>query len=133
MYKTLIALAFLCAPLMAGADEGQEPIEDLCSEGRMPQMTACMIAEQDKVEDRLNAYYKDLLSVLEDPTKLRAAQSAWLHFRDLSCKYVNSGISEAGDMYQYSLSACHLNLTKKRIRDFQRYLDSDCNGCPPRK
>jgi uncharacterized protein YecT (DUF1311 family) len=107
------------------------PHKERCSHGGQQQMNRCLGSEYHKVDARLNAAYKRLLALLEDPSKLRKAQAAWLRFRDRTCEYANSGIGE-GTLYPFAQAACYIDLTEKRIRDFQQYLEWDCNGCPPR-
>ena len=96
-------------------------------------MNACMAEEYWKSDARLNTLYQELIGVLENPAKLRQAQKAWLHFRDLSCEYESSGIGRDGSLYPFSVAACRIDLTENRVRDLERYLAQDCNGCPPRK
>ena len=104
-----------------------------CGDGAQQQMNACMAEEYRKVDARLNSVYSELVAVLERPSALRKAQKAWLRFRDLSCDYETSGIGRDGSLYPFSLAACRIDLTAKRIRDLEQYLAWDCNGCPPRR
>ena len=104
-----------------------------CGDGNQQQMNACMGEAYGKADARLNSVYRELIAALENPSKLRRAQQAWLRFRDLSCDYETSGIGRDGSLYPFSLAACRLELTEKRISELERYLAQDCNGCPPRK
>ena len=104
-----------------------------CSCGGQPQMNACLASEYSVVDEQLNEKYKRLIQVLEDGSSLKKAQVAWLHFRDLTCEYSSSGIGRDGSLYSFAQSACLIDLTEKRIRDLDQYLEWNCNGCPPRK
>jgi uncharacterized protein YecT (DUF1311 family) len=104
-----------------------------CSRGGQQQMNACLASEYSVVDAQLNEKYKRLIQVLEDGSSLEKAQVAWLHFRDLTCEYASSGIGRDGSLYSFAQSACLIDLTAKRIRDLDQYLEWNCNGCPPRK
>lgn len=109
------------------------PHKQRCSVGTMLDMNQCLADEYKKVDARLNSVYTQLTSSLVDPSALRRSQTAWLRFRDLDCEYVSSGIGTGGSERPFSDNACRIDKTEKRIRDLQRYLEWDCNGCPPRK
>jgi uncharacterized protein YecT (DUF1311 family) len=96
-------------------------------------MNACLASEYSLVDEQLNEKYKRLIQVLENGSSLKKAQVAWLHFRDLTCEYASSGIGRDGSLYSFAQSACLIDLTEKRIRDLDQYLEWNCNGCPPRK
>lgn len=63
---------------------------------------ACASQAFSKADKNLNAIYKQLLSVLDDGSKvkLRAAQRAWVSYRDAHARYVFSveGDGSAGRM-----------------------------------
>ncbi|MEO8002839.1 MAG: lysozyme inhibitor LprI family protein [Arenimonas sp.] len=107
--------------------------KERCSEGGQQQMNSCLAAEYSKVDVQLNELYKKITDDLEDPSKLRKAQVAWLRFRDRDCEYANSGLGKEGSLYSFAQSACFIDHTEKRIRDLQQYLNWNCNGCPSRK
>ena len=135
MRKAIILLLSLITLVPAAhADGDSEPTWlQRCGDGPQQQMNACMAEEYWKTDARLNTIYRELVGALEDPSTLRRAQQAWLRFRDLSCDYETSGIGRDGSLYPFSLGACRLELTEKRISELERYLAQDCNGCPPRK
>jgi uncharacterized protein YecT (DUF1311 family) len=109
------------------------PHKQRCSLGTMLDMNRCLAEEYKKVDGRLNETYRQLTGVLADPGSLRKSQAAWVRFRDLDCEFASSGISAEGSLRPYSDNACRIDLTEKRIRELERYLTWDCNGCPPRK
>lgn len=141
--RVLYFLSVLCVsfPAYAGGDSVEVPIDwdfaksskDKCSDGTMIDMNSCLSNEYSRFDEKLNATYQNLVSLLEDKTKLKASQSAWLRFRDLTCEFANSGVDKAGSIYPFAQNACLIDLTAKRIRDLEEYLSWDCNGCPPRK
>ena len=99
----------------------------------MLEMNICLPNEYKKIDKKLNTTYQILTHLLWDQSKLRASQSAWIKFRDLTCKFEISGIDEDGSYHPYAENACLIDLTEKRIRDLEEYLSRDCDGCPPRK
>lgn len=136
--RHIIALlsAFIFLSPVAQAADGWDfamTQKQRCGDGPQQQMNACMAGEYRKVDARLNAIYRELIGALQDPSTLRKAQKAWLRFRDLSCDYETSGVGRDGSLYPFSVAACRIDLTEKRIRDLEQYLAWDCNGCPPRR
>lgn len=129
-----IYLLFACSGAVADEDwDFAAPHKNRCSIGGQQQMNACLASEYSIVDKRLNEKYKRLIRSLEDDSTLKKAQLAWLQFRDLECDYSNSGIGREGSLYSFAQSACLIDLTEKRNRDLDRYLEWNCNGCPARK
>jgi len=132
----LLLTLLIIAPCFAWADNNWDfdrPYTLKCSEGGQAQMNICLEKEYERIDNRLNALYKQLLNSLENPKKLKEAQKAWIRFRNLDCDYASSGILKEGSYYYYSQTACYIDQTEKRIRDLQKYLKWEGNGSPPRK
>ena len=104
-----------------------------CGSGNQLDQNECMAAQFVKLDGQLNRLYKQLVTSLESPSRLKKAQVAWIKFRDTTCEYETSGISEGGSMLPFARNTCLADLTAKRIQDLQRYIEEDCNGCPPKK
>ena len=135
MRGLVISFALLHLPLAAVAGDEWDfavPHKRRCSDGGQQQMNACMATAEASVNRRLNDAYKRLVVTLDDSSKLKKAQAAWLLFRDASCKYESSGIVEGESLYPFAMSACRIDLAEKRLRDLKQYLQWNCNGCPPR-
>jgi uncharacterized protein YecT (DUF1311 family) len=109
------------------------PYKQRCSTGTMLDMNECLAGEHAKVDARLNEVYKRLVGSLAQPESLRKAQTAWLRFRDLDCAYSSSGLTDGASLKPFSDNACLSDHAEKRIRELERYLSWDCNGCPPLK
>ena len=141
MRALLISATLTCAALVRlGVAHAQDdkwdfaaPHKDRCSLGTMLDMNQCLAEEYKKVDAELNDVYRQLTGSLADASALRKSQAAWVRFRELDCEYVSSGIGSGGSLKPFSDNACRIDLTEKRIRDLQRYLTWDCNGCPARK
>jgi len=136
---TLVVVAFgaLMASAFAFSQDDRwdfaAPHKKRCSLGTMLDMNRCLADEYKKVDARLNDVYRQLTASLADPSALRKSQAAWVKFRDLDCEYASSGITTDGSLRPFNDNACRIDMTEKRIRDLERYLQWDCNGCPPRK
>jgi len=136
MRTVIIFIAFMSLSLTAHADEIWDfsiPHQNRCLEGGQQEMNACLATEYKKVDARLNNIYNRLRDVMADDRKLKEAQSAWIHFRDLTCDFENFGMEKDGSQYPFALNACRINITEKRIRDLTQYLERDCEDCPLRK
>jgi len=85
------------------------------------QCTSGDYASQDK---RLNQVYGDYRARLAPQQKqqLKAAQLAWIKFRDLSCAFESSGV-QGGSAYSMVLSGCLAAKTTTRIDELQRLAD----------
>jgi uncharacterized protein YecT (DUF1311 family) len=95
-------------------------------------MNQCMADEYRKVDLRLNQLYKELTSVLVDARGIRAAQRAWIQYRDAECSDAVMQLGQ-GSLQPYAYYSCMIEFTEERIRHLQWHLAQDCNGCPPRK
>lgn len=136
MNTALLIAILVSIPCLAWADSNWDfdrPYTLKCSVGGQEQMNICLGNEYQKIDNKLNALYKQLLNSLENPKKLKEAQKAWLRFRNLDCDYSNSGLLKEGSYYFYSQTACFIDHTEKRIRDLQKFLKWEGNGSPPRK
>ena len=78
-------------------------------------MIICMDDEASRQDALLNKEYKRTMSLLSKERKesLRAAQRAWIEYRNANCDWYNdpSGGSSAG----VSASQCFLNMTVSRL------------------
>jgi uncharacterized protein YecT (DUF1311 family) len=136
MQSLMLALAIALAPIPAHSGEDWDfsaPHKSRCSSGGQQDMNRCLDREYQHVHKRLNATYSRVLRDLQDTSQLRKAQAAWVRFRDLTCEYANSGITKEGTLYPFAQNACLIDLTEKRIRDLEQYLEWKSNGCPPRR
>jgi uncharacterized protein YecT (DUF1311 family) len=82
------------------------------------------LAEYRKVDQRLNAVYRDLMAKVSPAgqSKLREAQRAWLRFRDLECAFATAGTAD-GSVHPMILAGCLAGLTVERVG----HLDAQLN------
>jgi uncharacterized protein YecT (DUF1311 family) len=96
-------------------------------------MNACAATELQKQDKQLNKVYNDYRARLssEQKQQLKEVQTAWLKFRDLSCKFQSSGV-EGGSVYPFILQSCLTSMTQDRLKVLQ-YLSKCEEGdlsCP---
>jgi uncharacterized protein YecT (DUF1311 family) len=76
-------------------------------------------AEFEKADAQLNHVYKKILADLdaESQTKLKAAQRAWLTFRDAEAEFEADQDARGGSMYPMLYEGTRSRLTKARIKE----------------
>ena len=102
-----------------------EPHKVRCSSSNQIGNNFCIADEYKTTDIELNKLYKKLLLALADPKPLKKSQQKWLSFRDAQCKLIVG--EENGSEYPYSINACLIDLTEKRILDLKSI--QPCNGC----
>lgn len=111
----LVALAFVPAGAWAGSD---------CADaGTQAQMNECAMASYQRVDDALNAVYKQAAARAKSaggqvPTLLLAAQRAWISYRDASCK-AEAELYAGGSIMPLVHANCLQRLTGQRIGDLR--------------
>ena len=87
-----------------------------------PDMNACFGRALDRANARLNAAYAKAIKDDADDAKgvelLRAAERAWLDFRDRSCAY-QAHDDEGGSIYPTTLATCEITMTDARTKELQ--------------
>ncbi len=86
-------------------------------------MNQCAGAAYDKADAQLNKIYKEVLGKADASQKpqLKAAQNAWIKFRDLDCKFQSSAV-EGGSIYSMVLAACLETKTVSRTEELNALL-----------
>jgi uncharacterized protein YecT (DUF1311 family) len=94
----------------------------LPARGGQTQMEMNQTAANDykKADARLNQVYRKLMPVLDAPTKakLKAAQTAWIKFRDAESAFRASEV-EGGSAYPADYAGYMTTLTQHRTRELQ--------------
>ena len=111
----------LALALLALAASGQAQCDETTSQAAL---TACAQDALDHADAELNAVYAQTLKALSGRgvVELRAAQRAWIRFRDLDCETVRSA-SEGGSIAPYELARCLTDHTTARVTTLRaRYL-----------
>jgi len=84
-------------------------------------MNACYAMEFKKSDDWLNQVYRDVLRQLssEDQQRVRAAQRAWLYYRDLHCGAVGAVQVGGGSLEPTVVYGCRTGLTVARAKEIE--------------
>lgn len=114
--STLFALSFATAPAVAGEPD-YNPEYSKCmddSGGVTAGMIDCIGQELERQDARLNKVYNEFMATLsaERKEQLRAAQRAWLKFRDENCKFYYD--PDGGSIARVAANACVLSATAER-------------------
>ena len=89
-------------------------------------MNTCAASELKKADEELNAIYGKLLSRLDSGQKplLKAAERAWIHYRDRMCEFQGSG-TKGGSINPMIVANCLTELTTGQTRRLSQYLDCE--------
>ena len=84
------------------------------------------IREQKDADASLNAIYRKLRSRLDEAgkAKLRAAEKAWLTYRDSQVAFEGS-LYEGGSIRPLIEGNCRVAMTRNRTKELQEVLDAD--------
>ena len=118
-----LAVTFVIFLLSSGAITfGQEqkksdPCADAQSQG---EMNICWGKEYKAADARLNAAYREFASKLsaEETAQLKAAQLAWLKYRDANCEFVADQF-KGGSMRPMVAAMCLADVTNARTTELK--------------
>ena len=85
------------------------------------EMNECSAREYRAADRALNAEYARLVASIHDAgrlQRLRAAQRAWIAFRDAQCAFESSAM-EGGTAAQLLFSGCAAQLTRERAKELR--------------
>lgn len=76
-----------------------------------------------KADANLNKVYRDVFNKLDATAKadLKAAQNAWIKYRDLDCKFQSAGVA-GGSMQPMVVSGCLADKTAARTKELNGLL-----------
>ena len=119
---SLLALITVCV-LSAAAQKPAAKSQPCANATNQHEMNRCAAEEYKKADAELNKVYQQLLPKLEAPhkEKLKAAQLAWLSFRDAHCEF-EAFAFEGGSMQPLIRSGCLETVTRDRIKQLRAAL-----------
>lgn len=124
MKRSLLAFVLSCAALSATADaarrrKAKDPCDDAQSQA---EMNMCAAAKFKAADAELNRVYNRLASKLGEDSaqrdRLKAAETAWLKYRDDNCDY-ESSFYEGGSIRPLIHSSCLERMTKARTAELR--------------
>ena len=117
MRLALALLLALAAPVAARADCDPNATQT--------ELNQCYGALFDAADAELNGLYRAMTGRLGGDTAtkdlLRAAQRAWIGWRDAECDFAASSVA-GGSVYPMIRAGCLTEITRARSADFRRYL-----------
>ncbi|RKQ39772.1 lysozyme inhibitor LprI family protein [Enterobacter sp. R1(2018)] len=102
--------------LLSGLLLSASALADTCDTATsQAEINQCYGAEYKKQDDLLNQTYKQVMKRATDKqkTQLKAAQNAWIAFRDADCELLSSG-AETGSVYPMVHAICMADKTRER-------------------
>jgi len=145
--RSLFVLSMVLLPFMAAANDAvvkkmaketglseaeiRENSSGDCGRGTQLDMNICMQYLYFEADAKLNETYLDLLSRLkrkQDRDALKAAQRAWIKFRDAECNFT-TGKWAGGSMRPTAVSSCRKTMTEARTNDLTQQLQCESPDC----
>jgi uncharacterized protein YecT (DUF1311 family) len=89
------------------------------------QINECAAKEYKTSDGELNLIYKQLYSRLSSRrrTQLRAAQAAWIKYRDAQCEFENAE-ERGGSIYSALQYGCLSTISRARTAELKRFLEN---------
>ena len=87
-------------------------------------MDFCAGKDYQAADKKLNDVYRKVSADEEGKDKLKAAQRAWIVFRDAECTF-ETAASEGGSIQPMEYSMCLTKLTKARTKELSAYFACD--------
>ena len=112
------------AAAVAATEQDDADREDPCPGSHTQfELNQCAARARDKADAELNKVYRELMkdAGTTERAKLRAAQLAWLKFRDAHCDYESVG-NKGGTIYPMVVSFCLAGVTNARVKQLQEIL-----------
>jgi uncharacterized protein YecT (DUF1311 family) len=112
------------ATAAAQQDDAADGDEDPCpGEHTQAELNQCAARARDRADAELNKAYRELMkdAGASEGAKLRAAQLAWLKFRDAHCDYRSVG-NKGGSIYPMVVSFCLAEVTTARVKQLREIL-----------
>ena len=125
MKRIVLALLLSCEAVSASAQ--RRAVKDPCRDPQsQAEMNLCAREKFKAADAELNRVYNRLASKLGDDEgrreKLKAAETAWLKYRDDNCEY-EASFFDGGSMRPLILSSCFERMTKARTSELRGQIE----------
>ena len=119
--RWILLYMMICSYLVPGADLLASS-QDCTEAHSTAEMRSCANARYQEADSELNRVYRQLMSGLSLPGReqLKAAQQAWLGFRDKNAAFVAAMAGE-GTMVPLVETAELTTVTRQRVEQLKRY------------
>lgn len=90
------------------------------------ELNSCAARARDKADAELNKVYRELTKEAgaTERAKLRAAQLAWIKFRDAHCDFKSVG-NKGGSIYPMVFSFCLASVTNERVKQLREIIEEN--------
>lgn len=123
MSRTLPALLLACAALCTAAHAQKREAQDACADAQtQTEMNACAGRKYLLADTELNRVYDQLVLRLggnaEQRERLKAAETAWIRYRDNNCDY-EASFYDGGSIRPLVHASCLERMTKARTAELR--------------
>jgi uncharacterized protein YecT (DUF1311 family) len=117
-FSMFAVVVLLAAPALA-QDEGKLDCNHATTQF---EMNKCADKDYRAADKALNEAYRNVLAAQQgDDAKLKAAQRAWIAFRDAECTF-RTADDEGGSIQPMDYAMCMTTLTRERTKQLRDYL-----------
>ncbi len=125
LYGCIFLILLISAPTLGQQRSKQDPCKEAEASGVTVDLVNCSQKKLSEADAELNKTYKELISKMGDKNwelKLRAAQQAWIKFRDANCDY-ESEFSGGGSASTFEYNFCLGDMTTVRTKQLREMLN----------
>lgn len=124
----ILAIGLAAVALSPGAGRADDPVDCKHAETQLD-LNVCSQHDLDQADATLNADYQKIVARLQGADAkylehFKAAQRAWLKFRDAECEFQGS-FTDGGSIQPLMINGCLKGLTEKRVKELQYYVDCE--------
>ena len=120
LFISLLIALFILSVSVSGQKQKPKPCEDAQTQA---DMNICWGNEYKKADAALNKTYQELAAMLEDEEKaqLKAAENAWLKYRDANCEFVADQY-KGGSIRPMIAAICLADVTNNRTTELKNQI-----------
>jgi uncharacterized protein YecT (DUF1311 family) len=118
--RILTISALLLTVCAAGLAQDQKPTDPCAEAQSQGELNICWGKQYKAADAQLNVVYREFMSKLnaEETALLKAAQLAWLKFRDTNCEFVADQF-KGGTMRPMAAGMCLADVTNARVNELK--------------
>ena len=122
--RAAITAVTMGAGVIAAPGQTPAPAASECNGSTTREQDQCFAAQYKQADAALNQVYQQLMAKLDpdDETLLRAAEQAWIAFRDKECAFETSG-TRNGTIHPIVVSICLTEKTQAHLAELQKQLN----------
>jgi uncharacterized protein YecT (DUF1311 family) len=131
----LAAIMSLCAAGVRAEDAKLYPVTDCGKFTTQMDLNTCAVDNFKSADKALNNVYQALMAKQDEVAskqRLKAAQRAWIAFRDRECAFEVGPQETGGTIWPTENAGCLEGITASRIRELKQAISCTPLTCPPR-